>query len=59
MKSARQVVVLTDGALWCEAAAAADFPGRLHILDFYHAAIRQPSPPPWETHSRLFPEANS
>jgi hypothetical protein len=53
------VVVLTDGALWCEAAAAADFPGRLHILDFYHAAIRQPSPPPWETHSRLFPEANS
>ncbi len=38
MRSARQVVVVTDGALWCETAAAMNFPGRLHILDFFHAA---------------------
>ena len=38
MKNARRVVVLTDGAKWCETAAAMNFPGHLHILDFYHAA---------------------
>lgn len=38
MKTARRVVAITDGAKWCEKAAAMNFPGRLHILDFYHAA---------------------
>jgi hypothetical protein len=38
MTTARRVAVITDGANWCEKAAAMNFPGRLHILDFYHAA---------------------
>lgn len=38
MRTAKRVVLLTDGAKWCETVAARCFPTRLHILDFYHAA---------------------
>ncbi|MEI7903292.1 MAG: ISKra4 family transposase [bacterium] len=38
MTANRRVVVLTDGALWCETLASVNFPGRTHILDFFHAA---------------------
>jgi len=37
-KNARRLIVITDGANWCESAVATNFPGRVHILDFYHAA---------------------
>ena len=38
LRRAKRVVVITDGAGWCGTAAAMNFPGHLHILDFYHAA---------------------
>jgi len=37
LRQARQVVVLSDGAKWCEKLAWKRFPNALHILDFYHA----------------------
>ena len=38
MRNARRLVVITDGAKWCETVLSMNFPGALHILDFYHAA---------------------
>jgi len=38
LAAGRRVVVISDGAKWCEKLAALRFPGRVHILDFYHAA---------------------
>ena len=35
---ARRVVILTDGAAWCETVADNHFPRATRILDFYHAA---------------------
>jgi hypothetical protein len=38
MTAAGRTVILSDGARWCTKLAARNFPGHLHILDFYHAA---------------------
>lgn len=38
LRQAARVVLITDGAKWCETVAEMFFPGLLHILDFYHAA---------------------
>jgi len=38
LRQARRVVILTDGAAWCETVADHHFPRATRILDFYHAA---------------------
>ena len=38
MGTAQQVVFIGDGAGWVWAIARINFPGAVHILDFYHAA---------------------
>jgi hypothetical protein len=38
LRRARRVVILTDGAAWCETVADNHFPRAIRILDFYHAA---------------------
>lgn len=37
-RTAGRVVVISDGAAWCQSIAQWQFPRHLHILDFYHAA---------------------